>query len=261
MVGVAALVAAAAGVVVAGDLANAGSPPDAGAQQTSTELSAAGESLAPGSTTVLPGDTPTADIRPVDSRTEVARQITRTNRISRSSTRASLVPDRQSQLDRLAENRAERRNSALTVLEKMAQRRADEIALDRWVLPTSNYHITATFGEVSGLWSSVHTGLDFATSTGTPIVAVASGTVTSAGYDGAYGNKVELKLDDGTVTWYCHMTEYSVSVGEHVLQGQQLGTVGSTGNTTGPHLHFEVHPDGGDPVDPYPFLVDHGVTP
>jgi murein DD-endopeptidase MepM/ murein hydrolase activator NlpD len=107
----------------------------------------------------------------------------------------------------------------------------------------------------------VHTGLDFATATGTPIVAVASGTVTSAGYDGAYGNKVELRLDDGTVTWYCHMTEFSVSVGEHVLAGQQLGTVGSTGNTTGPHLHFEVHPGGGDAVDPYPFLVDHGVTP
>jgi murein DD-endopeptidase MepM/ murein hydrolase activator NlpD len=261
VVGVAALVAAAAGVVVAGDLANAGPRTDAGALQTSTELAAAGESLAPGSTTVVPGNTPPADIRSGDSRTQITTEIARTNRVSRSATRPSLVPDRQSRLDRLVERQAELRNSAISQLEKMAQRRADEIALDRWVAPTSNYHITATFGEVSGLWSSVHTGLDFATSTGTPIVAVAGGTVTSAGYDGAYGNKVELKLDDGTVTWYCHMTEYSVSVGEHVLQGQQLGTVGSTGNTTGPHLHFEVHPNGGDPVDPYPFLIDHGVTP
>ncbi len=198
--------------------------------------------------------------QPADAATDLA-PTGRTTRISRSSARPSLVADREHEVARLAEQRAERRSSALSLLEARAARRAHEIALDRWVLPTSNYHITATFGEVSGLWSSVHTGLDFATATGTPIVAVASGTVTSAGYDGAYGNKVELRLDDGTVTWYCHMTEFSVSVGEHVLQGQQLGTVGSTGNTTGPHLHFEVHPGGGDAVDPYPFLVDHGVTP
>jgi murein DD-endopeptidase MepM/ murein hydrolase activator NlpD len=181
--------------------------------------------------------------------------------ISRDAQRQQLEAAHQAKLQRAAERAAEQRNAALKQLRDEANNRAKEIKADLWVLPTSNYHLTAGFGEVSGLWSSIHTGLDFAADTGTPIVSVADGTVTYVGYDGSYGDKVVVTLDDGTVTWYCHMTEFAVSVGDRVLQGQELGTVGSTGNTTGPHLHFEVHPDGGDAVDPYPFLIDHGVTP
>jgi murein DD-endopeptidase MepM/ murein hydrolase activator NlpD len=183
------------------------------------------------------------------------------NQISRDAQRQQLEAAHQRKLQRAAEQAAEQRNAALAQLQDKAKNRAQEIKQDLWVLPTSNYHLTAGFGEVSGLWSSFHTGLDFAAPTGTPIVTVANGTVTFVGYDGSYGNKVIVALDDGTVTWYCHMTEFTVSVGDRVLQGEELGTVGSTGNTTGPHLHFEVHPDGGDPVDPEPFLIDHGVTP
>ena len=181
--------------------------------------------------------------------------------ISRDAQRQQLEAAHQAKLQRAAERAAEQRNAALKQLRNEANDRAKEIKADLWVLPTSNYHLTAGFGEVSGLWASYHTGLDFAADYGTPVVSVADGTVTYVGYDGSYGDKIVVKLDDGTVTWYCHLTDFAVSVGDRVLQGQQLGTVGSTGNTTGPHLHFEVHPDGGPAVDPYPFLTDHGVTP
>jgi murein DD-endopeptidase MepM/ murein hydrolase activator NlpD len=183
------------------------------------------------------------------------------NQISRDAERQQLEAAKQRKLQLAAEQAAEQRTAALAQLQDKAKDQAQAIEADLWVLPTTNYHLTAGFGDVSSLWSSFHTGLDFAAPTGTPIVSVANGTVTYVGYDGSYGNKVVVALDDGTVTWYCHMTEFAVSVGDRVLQGEQLGTVGSTGNTTGPHLHFEVHPDGGDPVDPVPFLEDHGVTP
>jgi murein DD-endopeptidase MepM/ murein hydrolase activator NlpD len=129
------------------------------------------------------------------------------------------------------------------------------------VLPVSNYHLTARFGDVSGLWSSVHTGLDFATASGTPIRSIGDGVVIEAGYDGAYGNKTVVRLNDGTELWFCHQTSIAVSVGQKVSAGKVLGSVGSTGNVTGPHLHLEVHPHGGPPVDPYAALVARGLRP
>jgi murein DD-endopeptidase MepM/ murein hydrolase activator NlpD len=128
-------------------------------------------------------------------------------------------------------------------------------------LPVAGYHLTGRFGASSSLWSSTHTGLDFAAGEGTEIRAVASGVVTSVGYDGAYGNKTEVRLADGTVLWFCHQSGTEVSAGERVAAGQLIGYVGSTGNVTGPHLHLEVHPAGGDPVDPDAWLVDHGLHP
>jgi murein DD-endopeptidase MepM/ murein hydrolase activator NlpD len=181
--------------------------------------------------------------------------------ISRDAERQQLEAAKQRKLRRAAEQAAEQRTAALAQLRDQAKDRAQAIKEDLWVLPTYDYHLTAGFGDVSYLWSGFHTGLDFAAPTGTPIVSVADGTVTYVAYDGSYGNKVVVTLDDGIVTWYCHMTDFSVSIGDRVLQGDELGTVGSTGNATGPHLHFEVHPDGGDPVDPYPFLIDHGLNP
>jgi murein DD-endopeptidase MepM/ murein hydrolase activator NlpD len=130
-----------------------------------------------------------------------------------------------------------------------------------WVLPVVGYHLTARFGMSSGLWAHGHTGLDFAAPDGTQIRAIAPGTVTSAGYDGAYGNKTEIRLDDGTVLWFCHQSGTEVRVGQRVSPGQLIGYVGSTGNVTGPHLHLEVHPGGGGPVDPEPWLHEHGLRP
>ena len=131
----------------------------------------------------------------------------------------------------------------------------------KYVLPVRGYHLTGRFGDVSGLWSSVHTGLDFATGYGTPIHSIGDGVVVEAGYDGSYGNKTVVRLKDGTELWYCHQTSISVGVGQKLRAGQVLGYVGSTGNVTGPHLHLEVHPDGGAPSDPYAALVSRGLRP
>ncbi len=70
-----------------------------------------------------------------------------------------------------------------------------------------------------------------------------------------------ITLEDGTELWYAHQTSYIVSVGQDVRAGEVVGYVGSTGNSTGSHLHLEVRPGGGDPVDPYTALVYHGLTP
>ncbi|KRF17155.1 hypothetical protein ASG90_07515 [Nocardioides sp. Soil797] len=133
--------------------------------------------------------------------------------------------------------------------------------LPPWVLPVSGYEITATFGASSSLWSSTHTGLDFAAPTGTPIHAVTAGVVTETGYDGSYGNKTVVQLPDGTELWYCHQNAIRASVGEQVSAGDVIGEVGATGNVTGSHLHLEVRPTPDEPVDPYAVLVEHGLQP
>ncbi len=181
--------------------------------------------------------------------------------LSRDSERQALQDAAQAKLMRAAEQQAAERNAELKSLGRAAEARASEIAENQWVLPTSNYRLTASFGMAGGLWSSGHTGLDFAGPVGTPIVAVANGTITETGYDGAYGNRTVLTLDDGTEIWFCHQNSIGVSVGETVTGGQQIGEIGNTGNSTGPHLHLEVRPGGGDPVDPFGALVFHGVTP
>ena len=139
-----------------------------------------------------------------------------------------------------------------------AQAFSDKIARNAWVYPTDPVVLTARFGEY-GLWSSYHTGLDFNGNTGDPIVAVAGGTVTSVGYDGSYGNKTVITLDDGTEIWYCHQNSYNVSEGDVVRAGELIGTIGATGHVTGSHLHLEVRPGAGDPVDPYAAMVVHGL--
>jgi murein DD-endopeptidase MepM/ murein hydrolase activator NlpD len=88
------------------------------------------------------------------------------------------------------------------------------------------------------------------------------GVVIFADWAGPYGRQVQVRHEDGTVTWYNHMSKFSVTVGETVYAGDQVGAVGMTGNTTGPHMHFEVHPDGGAAIDPDPWLRNHcGLDP
>lgn len=130
-----------------------------------------------------------------------------------------------------------------------------------WELPVADYELTGRFGQSSSMWSSTHTGLDFAAPTGTPIRAISDGVVTETAYDDAYGNRTIVRLPDGTTLWFCHQDEFGVEVGQHVKAGQRIGYVGATGNVTGPHVHLEVHPGGGDAVDPAPWLQDHGLQP
>ncbi len=180
--------------------------------------------------------------------------------VSRDSSRQALAAASGRKLVAAAERQAEERNAALAEFAAQAEQQAEKLALNEWSLPLAGYRLTAEFGDY-GLWATYHTGLDFAADTGTPILSVANGTVTSTGYDGAYGNKTVVTHDDGTEVWYCHQTTIDVNVGDTVSSGQSIGTVGSTGNVTGPHLHLEVRPGGGDPVDPYSALQVHGLTP
>ncbi|MYU21213.1 M23 family metallopeptidase [Streptomyces sp. SID8352] len=131
----------------------------------------------------------------------------------------------------------------------------------QYTLPTSSYTLTSTFGQAGSMWSSGHhTGLDFAAPTGTLVKAVHTGTVTEAGWAGAYGYRTVLTLEDGTELWYCHQSSISVGVGQQVNTGDVIGRVGATGNVTGPHLHFEVHPGGSaSGVDPAAWLRGKGL--
>lgn len=102
-------------------------------------------------------------------------------------------------------------------------------------------------------WGRMHEGLDIAAPYGTPVVAAAAGTVISAGWGGGYGNLVVIDHGNGIATAYAHNASLTVSAGQQVAQGQLVAYVGSTGNSTGPHVHFEVR-SGGSVVDPLGYL-------
>jgi murein DD-endopeptidase MepM/ murein hydrolase activator NlpD len=105
-------------------------------------------------------------------------------------------------------------------------------------------------------WGKIHAGIDIAAPVGTPILAAASGVVDYAQWnDGGYGNMIDIRHADGTITRYAHMNELHVKEGQTVSQGQLIGGMGSTGFSTGPHLHFEIRPNGGSAIDPMTFLA------
>lgn len=157
-----------------------------------------------------------------------------------------------------AEKQSIKRAIALAKLKAQASAQSARIKADRWSLPVDYVALTATFGD-SGLWENLHTGLDFNGDEGDPIYSVANGTITSVGYDGSYGNKTVVTLNDGTEIWYCHQSAISVDPGDSVRGGDVIGAVGSTGNVTGSHLHLEVRPGGGSPVDPLGVLAAKGL--
>jgi murein DD-endopeptidase MepM/ murein hydrolase activator NlpD len=166
-------------------------------------------------------------------------------------------------LKKAADEAAEAKKAAEEQAAKEAEaKRLAELA-KQFTLPTSSYTITSTYMQAGSLWSSgYHTGLDFAAPTGTLIKAVHSGTITQAGWDGSYGYKTVLTLDDGTEIWYAHQSSISVSVGQKVATGDVIGRVGATGNVTGAHLHLEVHAGGSSSgIDPMAWLRSKGLNP
>jgi len=181
--------------------------------------------------------------------------------VSRDSQRAALQDAASAELKEAAASQARQRNAALASLAASAEKHANQIAANLWQLPlpVGTFRMSDSFGQCSYLWANCHTGEDFSAPSGTPILAVATGVITEAGYEGSYGYKTVITHEDGTETWYAHQTQILVAVGETVRAGEQIGTVGSTGNSTGPHLHLEVRPGGGDPVDPVEALRVRGV--
>lgn len=125
--------------------------------------------------------------------------------------------------------------------------RDSDVTPARVSTPVPGHNVTYAYGIKNSRYAAgYHTGDDYAADTGTPVVAVRAGTIQwSNGNGGAYGNWIGLKADNGRVYVYCHLSSRSVSPGQAVSAGQQLGRVGATGNVTGPHLHFEDHPAGG----------------
>jgi len=116
--------------------------------------------------------------------------------------------------------------------------------------------LTSVYGR---RWGRLHAGIDLAAGSGSPIRAAAAGTVSSAGTEGGYGRTVRVVHPDGTMTVYAHMSQLLVSTGQRVEAGEQIGQEGSTGRSTGSHLHFEVRVDGA-PVDPLAWLRARGVS-
>jgi murein DD-endopeptidase MepM/ murein hydrolase activator NlpD len=119
-----------------------------------------------------------------------------------------------------------------------------------------NGGINAAFGWRTDPFPEFHKGLDLAADYGTPVRAAAAGIVASAGWEGEFGIKVDIDHGNGYHTWYCHLSRIAVSPGQRVFKGERIAAVGSTGESTGPHLHYQVMHDG-VAIDPMPYL--HGV--
>jgi murein DD-endopeptidase MepM/ murein hydrolase activator NlpD len=113
--------------------------------------------------------------------------------------------------------------------------------------------IAASFGWRTNPWPEFHKGLDLEADYGTPVKATAAGTVASAGWDGGFGIKVDIDHGNGYHTWYAHLSRASVSPGQRVTKGQLIALSGSTGASTGAHLHYQLMYEG-KPIDPLPFL-------
>lgn len=137
-----------------------------------------------------------------------------------------------------------------------AKAKAEALA-HRWVKPLASYTLTSGFG---WRWGKMHPAQDMATPVGSTVRAISSGKVIFAGWSNeGYGYKVEIRHWDGTISWYAHNSRLLVERGDYVSPGQKIAYSGNTGNSTGPHLHLEIHPDGGAPVSPKYWLAKRGV--
>lgn len=131
-----------------------------------------------------------------------------------------------------------------------------------WVAPVQTYALSATFGSGGARWANRHTGQDFAVPIGTPVRSVGEGRVVRVSCGGAFGIEVVVRHAGGYYTQYAHLAAVTVDPGERVAPGQWIGQSGTTGNSSGPHLHFEVRitPELGSGIDPVPWLLRRGVV-
>lgn len=158
----------------------------------------------------------------------------------------------QERIDLKAKQEADRKKAAEEAARKEAMR-------PKFALPVKQRGLSAYYGQAGINWMSVHTGIDFPVSYGTPVMAATDGTVRTQ-WNSAYGNMAIVTAKDGTETWYCHLSSHTVTSGP-VKAGDVIAHSGNSGNSTGPHLHFEVRPGGGSAIDPLPWLRSHGLDP
>ncbi|MFD9795422.1 M23 family metallopeptidase [Streptomyces sp. NPDC059070] len=162
-----------------------------------------------------------------------------------------------------AKRKAEAKAKEERAARERAAREAERKRLNTFVAPIDGSYVSTGYKTGGSIWSSgSHTGIDFHAGEGTSVHSVGLGTVVEAGWGGAYGNNIVIRMNDGTYTQYGHLSSILVAVGQHVEPGQQIGLSGNTGNTTGPHLHFEARtsPSYGSDMDPIAYLRAHGVN-
>ncbi len=159
----------------------------------------------------------------------------------------------QERIDLKAQQETERRRAAEEAARKERLR-------PKFALPVARHGLSAYYGQSGINWMSVHTGIDFPVSYGTPVLAATDGTVRTQS-NVAYGNMMIVTAKDGTETWYCHLSSYQIPSGSTVKAGDHIAFSGNSGNSTGPHLHFEVRPGGGSAIDPLAWLRSHGLDP
>ena len=135
-----------------------------------------------------------------------------------------------------------------------------------WIDPVKKYTLSAGFAQAGKMWQSTHSGQDFAVPSGTKVMAAHGGTVVKAGGNGAgdgpaYGNAIVIKHANGVYSQYAHLSQIDVKVGQIVKTGQKIALSGSTGNSSGPHLHFEIRTTAnyGSAINPVTFLHSKGV--
>ncbi|MFF2224559.1 M23 family metallopeptidase [Streptomyces globisporus] len=178
-----------------------------------------------------------------------------------------------SQLAQLSEGsddfreRASRTQERIDLRERQAaekKKREEEAARrealrPKFVLPVKQHGLSAYYGQAGVNWMSVHSGIDFPVSYGTPVMAATDGTVRTQ-LNSAYGVMAIVTAADGTETWYCHLSSTKIRSGP-VKAGDVIAYSGNSGNSTGPHLHFEVRPGGGAAIDPLVWLRSKGLNP
>ncbi|MFD3700195.1 M23 family metallopeptidase [Streptomyces sp. NPDC058646] len=182
-------------------------------------------------------------------------------------TTAAFADTTQTALSGTAQLVAEQASAQAARAAKAAAEPAAASKSSRWIKPLDKYTLSATFGKGGSMWSSKHSGQDFAVPTGTPVKAAAAGTVVKAGPNGggdgpAYGNAIVIKHANKTYSQYAHLSKIQVKIGQKVNMNQRIALSGNTGNSSGPHLHFEIRttPNYGSAVNPVAFLRNAGVS-
>ncbi|MFF4170034.1 M23 family metallopeptidase [Streptomyces sp. NPDC001744] len=180
---------------------------------------------------------------------------------------AAVAAQAETQAHLAAQVKAAAAKAKVTVVKATATKKAVTAKkAPAWVKPVSSYTLSASFNQGGAMWAHKHSGQDFAVPVGTPVKAAAAGTVVKAGpYGGgdgpAYGNAIVVKHANGRYSQYAHLSKIQVKIGQKVGVGQRIALSGNTGNSSGPHLHFEIRttPNYGSALNPAAFLRAHGV--